>query len=217
MKLNFIYSEKKDVWCLLNKGRNSNNNPNPTESFLKLTEKYGTNPSEDDVKHFIKEYLEELKIDKDEFIDKIRNQFKEVSEKFISIAEKVFEVNSKKYNLTVYPTINNRCPYSIEDNLFFISFVGESQIRTIFHELWHFYTWYRFDDEWIDKIGPQKYNHIKESLTVLINIECNDLLPEGIEDKGYIKHQELRERIKEWWLNNRDIDYVWHKSVEFLG
>lgn len=31
-----------------------------------------------------------------------------------------------------------------------------------------------------------KYNKIKEALTVLLNIECKDLLPEGVTDNDYV-------------------------------
>ncbi len=216
MNLNFKYSEKEDVWCLLNKGKTSNNNPNPTESYLKLIEKLGEDPNKEDVKLFIKRYLKELNIEKGPFIKKIESEFDKVSKEFIKIAEKIFGVNLDK-GLDVYFTVNNRCPYSIKENLFFVSFLGKSPLKTIFHELWHFYTWYKFDDKYLEIVGPQKYNDIKESLTVLINLECRNILPNGVEDEGYTQHQELRSKIKEWWNENKDIEYVWKKSVEFLN
>ena len=64
------------------------------------------------------------------------------------------------------------------------------------HELWHFYIWYKFGAEWTEKLGNQKYEDLKEALTVLLNAECNDLFPYGKEDAGYAQHKELREEIK---------------------
>lgn len=85
------------------------------------------------------------------------------------------------------------------------------------HELWHFYTWYSFGINEESKIGAEKYNDIKEALTVLLNIECAHLWPEGVEDKGYPQHQELRGEIVKWWQENPDIKDVWAKAVDFVN
>ena len=84
------------------------------------------------------------------------------------------------------------------------------------HELWHFYTWYKFGESEQERIGAKKYNNVKESLTVLLNIECKDLLPEGIEDTGYPQHQKLREEIKILWEEKPDIDFVWESITRQL-
>jgi hypothetical protein len=39
------------------------------------------------------------------------------------------------------------------------------------HELWHFYTWYGLGVDQEERLGKEKYNDLKEALTVLINIE----------------------------------------------
>lgn len=83
------------------------------------------------------------------------------------------------------------------------------------HELWHFYTWSKFGDNEEQKIGVRKYNDMKEALTVLLNIECKHLLPEGVLDMGYPQHQELRNRISELWKKNPDILYVWTEALKF--
>jgi hypothetical protein len=80
------------------------------------------------------------------------------------------------------------------------------------HELWHFYTWEKFGPDEPTRLGAEKYNDLKESLTVLLNIECQHLLPEGDMDKGYPQHQDLRLRIMELWKQNPDIEYVWKKA-----
>lgn len=76
------------------------------------------------------------------------------------------------------------------------------------HELWHFYTWYKFGFEWEEKLGKEKYNNLKESLTVLLNVECVNLLKEKVYDNGYPQHQELRKNILKIWNKNKDIDYL---------
>ncbi len=81
------------------------------------------------------------------------------------------------------------------------------------HELWHFYTWYRFG-LYEEKIGKQRYNDIKEALTVLLNVECKDLLPEDKQDNGYEQHKELREQILQIWSRDKNIENLWKKIVE---
>ena len=77
------------------------------------------------------------------------------------------------------------------------------------HELWHFYTWYGLGTDQERKLGRQKYNDLKESLTVLLNVECNDLMPAGIQDNGYPQHQELRAMILDFWAHEKSIIKLW--------
>src|SRR3989344_4796487 len=74
------------------------------------------------------------------------------------------------------------------------------------HELWHFYTWYKFGES--ERINPKKYNDFKEALAVLLNIECPDLMGEAV-DGGYPQHAYLRTEIIEEWKKSKDINKVW--------
>ena len=78
------------------------------------------------------------------------------------------------------------------------------------HELWHFYTLYGLGTDQEEKIGKQKYNDLKESLTVLLNVECKNLLPEGVVDMGYTQHQDLRKKILEYWEKDKNIKNLWN-------
>ena len=77
------------------------------------------------------------------------------------------------------------------------------------HELWHFYTWYGLGVGQEEKLGKQKYNDLKESLTVLLNKECADLFPIDFTDKGYPQHKELREKILKFWSNDKNVFNLW--------
>ena len=78
------------------------------------------------------------------------------------------------------------------------------------HELWHFYTWYSLGINQVEKLGKEKYNDLKEALTVLLNVEFRDLLPEGIIDAGYPQHKELRDKILKFWEKDRNIINLWN-------
>lgn len=213
MKLRFEYSKEKDVWCLLNKGKSSINSPMATKTYEKLVEFAGENPDEIRTSEFIDIYLKENNLDISDFIENTEKDFQEISDEFIKRAEDIFSLTLER-DIKVFVTINNRCPYNIKENWFFISVSKENPLSTIMHELWHFYTWEKFGQEYLNKIGSEKYNIIKESLTVILNLEFSDLLPE--KDFGYPNHQELREKISIWWQENKNIDYVFTSSLKFL-
>lgn len=208
MKLAFTYDRQKDIWCLLNKGKSSNNSSSPTKVYERLVTAVDENPTPEQASEFIDRYLAENNINLHEHIRELENSWSSIESEFHARAERIFGTTIPT-DITVYLTINNRCPYDIENNSFFVSLSNESPTRTIMHELWHFYTWYGLGAGELEKLGNEKYNDLKESLTVLLNIECKDLLPEGVEDTGYPQHAEPRKRIVELWSEEKDVRKVW--------
>lgn len=215
MKVNFIYDKGKDVWCLLNKGKSSNNSQNPTKQYELLVEKYGENPTPEDAALFVNQYIEENKIDVSGRINFLEQEWQSISQAFQARAEAIFGISITK-DIDAYLTINSRCPYSIHDNFFYVSIQSNQSRRTLMHELWHFYTWYGLGEDQEGRLGKQKYNDLKESLTVLLNIECKDLLPEGVLDMGYPQHSEIRQRVVEHWHKDKNIHNLWNHLINFL-
>lgn len=208
MRVVFEYSREKDVWCLRNYGKTSMNSTFSTKMYELLIEERGGVPSNEDTSIFIDGYLAKNDIDIDVYKNKYQSDWDSIADEYKKIAEGIFKVNITN-TVTAYLTINNRSPYSIESNLFFVKVPSESVRKTVMHELWHFYTWHKFGITWEEKIGKEKYNEIKEALTVLLNVECKDLLLEGVFDMGYPQHQELRTKILELWSRERDIEKLW--------
>jgi len=213
MNLSFEYNKEKDIWCLLEKGKSSINSAQPTKTYEKLIAFTGENPDEVKTSEFIDIYLKENNLDILNFIENTEKDFKKISSEFIKRAEDIFGLNLEK-EIKVFVTINERCPYNTKENWFFISVSKENPVSTIMHELWHFYTWEKFGEEYLNKIGGEKYNVIKESLTVILNLEFSDLLPE--KDFGYPNHQELRKKISLLWQESKNMDYVFTNSLKFL-
>ncbi len=210
MEVIFDYSKDKDVWCLLNKGKSSNNNPNPTKVYELLTAKCGESPAEENTSSFIDTYLAENAVSIEAYIAKYTKEWSLVSDEYHKRAEAVFG-SVLPQDVTAYLTINNRNPYSISDNLFYVTVPRDTVRKTVMHELWHFYTWYGLGTDQEEILGKQKYNDLKEALTVLLNVECADLLPEGISDEGYPQHQELRKSILDMWGTEKDIKVIWNR------
>lgn len=208
MKINFQYNKERDVWCLLNKGKSSNNSQNPTGQYKQLVQAYGENPTEESASLFVDKYIEDNKLVIDEYIKQYQTEWDLVAGEYHKRAEAIFGV-SLSANVDVYLTINSRCPYHIKENSFYVAFPRKSANSTVMHELWHFYTWYGCGTDQEQVLGKQKYNDIKESLTVLLNVECKDLFPENIFDAGYPQHKEMREKILEYWAKDRNIINLW--------
>lgn len=208
MNIHFNYNREKDIWCLLNKGKSSNNSQTATKVYEELVAAEGTDPIPEATSKFIDTYIVNKSIDISSLITKFEDDWSVVADKYHQCAERVFGKNLLQ-DVTVHLTVNTRCPYSIENNYFFISMFNTSVRKTMMHELWHFYTWQKFGTHYESRLGKQKYNDIKEALTVLLNVECAELLPEGVTDVGYPQHKELREKITEVWKDTKDIEKVW--------
>lgn len=208
--IKFTYSKEKDIWCLLNKGKKSSNSPHATKVYQLLEEQCGENPTTEATSKFIDDYLAENNVSLEEYIQKYLADWSLVSEEYHRRARAIFDVTLPS-NVTAYLTVNNRNPYSISDNLFYVSVPRDSIRKTIMHELWHFYTWYGLGTGQEEMLGKQKYNDIKESLTVLLNEECSDLLPKGVSDDGYLQHQELRNEIITLWREQKDVAKIWNE------
>lgn len=212
MKIQFEYNRDRDVWCLLNKGKSSNNSPLPTKVYEELIDFAGENLNKENTSAFIDQYINKNSFNIEKSIQDCEKDSLMFLENYKKIAESLFKVSLDK-DVTAYLTVNTRCPYSVEENWFYISVSNVVPRMTIMHELWHFYTWYKFGS-YEEKIGKQRYNDAKEALTVLINVECKDLLPEGKEDRGYVQHKELRDKILQLWSENKDIEKLWDNIVD---
>ncbi len=214
MKVIFKYNLQKDVWCLLNKGKSSNNSQQATKVYQQLVNEYGENPTEESATFFVQKYLSNNAIDVEECASKYQKDWDITADDYHKRAEQVFGVTLPT-DVTGYLTVNNRCPYNIAENWFFVAVPTASARKTTMHELWHFYTWQKFGADWEEKLGKQKYNDIKESLTVLLNVECRDLLPEGVTDNGYPQHKELREKILKTWSEIKNMEKLWNTAAEY--
>lgn len=203
MNINFIYDEEKDIECLLTKGPGSMNSPgNETRVYKELLLSVPDLNNRESVRKFVRDYIRSQGLDIDKNLQHVENSWNAIRENYHKRAEEIFGVTLPS-SIEVYLTITGRYPYSIEKNYFYVSAIKQDANSTIMHELWHFYTWYAFKDHAVS-VDPQRYNDFKESLTVLLNIECKDLM-NGLLDKGYPQHQELRAQIVEAWTQQRNI------------
>ncbi len=188
-KVNFAYEIEKDVDNFL-KGLRSVNNPNPTKLHEEFFEKHGEESDRSLVKLFLEEKTKTDGLDFEAKIKTIETEWRPLEAEFFSRCEKMFEMFLPTL-VTGYLSLNSRCTYNWKDNYFFISFHSKNSTLTVMHELLHFYTHRKFEDLIPDR---QKFNEIKEALTVLLNLDFKDLMGEQV-DEGYEQHQDLRQKI----------------------
>lgn len=89
----------------------------------------------------------------------------------------------------------------------------------IIHELLHiiFYQQISLDknlQKKLDTILSEKdINRLKEVITVLINVEFNDLIE--VPDTGYTEHQEVRKKALKIWRKRKNFsDFIWQVALE---
>ena len=120
MSVKFTYDKSKDIWCLLNKGKSSNNSQSPTKQYWQLVAEFGENPTEQNAADFVDKYIAENKIDIPDRTTDFQKDWEKVSEEFQKRAESIFEATLLS-GVVAYLTINSRCPYSVQDNFFYVS------------------------------------------------------------------------------------------------
>lgn len=108
--------------------------------------------------------------------------------------------------ITIYLTSLPLCPYSYKDKYLYVYLnkSPEKQAKIILHELNHF-MFYFYHPELKEKLGHEKYELLKESLSYFSNPE----------QKGKPNEKELREfySSKEW----KNLDDAIKSGVDFLS
>ena len=208
MKINFLYDEDKDIDCLLSKGAGSMNSPKEqTKTYQALLAHTQDLNDREKVREFVQSFRpKNIK----ENLLQLQENWNTISGEFEKRAENVFGIEISD-TINVYLTITDRYPYNFSGKYFYTPANKTNANAICMHELWHFYTWYKFG-HYNDSIGLGKYNEINEALTVLLNIECVDLMA-GEVDKGYPQHQELRAKILEIWTKTKNIEEVWKSAL----
>jgi hypothetical protein len=89
-------------------------------------------------------------------------------------------------------------------------------IHTAMHEIMHIYFLKYFADEYKNRfqLNNDQIYIIKESLTVLLNLEFNDI--RLISDRGHFGHEALREKIKNDWLKYKDFKKVLNETCLYI-
>ncbi len=201
-KLSIRYDLEKDIENFI-KGKNSIN----SQITTKLQEKYesinDSDYSEDKVRLFLESNSRDINFE--QISIKIKDQWNLIENEFLSRCEEIFDIRLES-EVIGYLSQNQKCTYNWRENYFFIYCNSLNPLKTIMHELLHFYTHRKYDSLGIDS---KKFNDIKESLTVLLNVDFSDLM-NGEEDRGYDQHQQMRIEILQMRKEGHTIDQIFN-------
>jgi len=154
-------------------------------------------------------YIESFRKVMQELWDKIEVQF---FDRMNSLMKKEY-----KKEIISYITTLGICPYNPKEPSFMVSLFYPIQIAlsTCGHEIMHLYFHEFYWDDVEKKLGSKKTGDLKEALTVLLNIEFIDLWL--TKDSGYDEHKSLREFISKTWKEEKDIEMLLNKCIDFLS
>lgn len=110
--------------------------------------------------------------------------------------------------IIAYITIGTICPYDPEENWFMVSLFSNlvNSLVVCGHEILHLHFHKYYFEELAKRVGNKKAHDIKESFSVLLNLEFKDLLL-GF-DEGYEEHKEIRKKIVEEWKSGKNIEEI---------
>ncbi len=151
---------------------------------------YGEDVNEVKVKEFLQSKINDFSTNFEKKSKDFETLWAPLEKSFFAKCEELFDIKIP-VPITGYITLNERCGYNWEKSYFFVSYFSKQPTATIMHELLHFYTHRKFENDFTDK---RSFNEIKEALTVLLNTEFKELMGEFV-DLGYEQHQDLRKEI----------------------
>lgn len=228
IKVNFDYNLKKDAWSwvLIAKNRDMwglnwrNQIAQIPDELLEKIEKL----SFSDAQKIVEDYIE--KNPKKEYKNRVMYSEMQALEKSWRVVEKrYFEILSRitqksifKNKFSCYFTTGFVCPYNEKGNWFMVSMWHSVpfSITTICHEIMHLQFLYYYKN-YLKKRGlnNDQIEDIKESLTFLLNEQEFDIIILS-QDNGYPKHETLRKKLKNIWLENKDFQNLLDETIHII-
>ena len=150
------------------------------------------------------------------FVKSVQEAWNKINDEFFKRLERIMKKSICSKNFTGYVTTIIRCPYDYKKKSFMISFFRDLPhvLSTTGHEIMHIQFHNTYWPEIEKQIGKEKTADLKETLTILLNLEFKDLW--FVEDTGYEPHKQLRKFIEEQWEKEKDFDVLLEKSVKYL-
>ncbi len=149
------------------------------------------------------------------YLECIEKSWEKIEDEYFKRLKKLTNKDAPE-EIAAYLTTVGKCPYDPQENSFMICFYSNlvQSMRSIGHEILHLHFHKNYFDYTEKIIGKSKTHDLKESLTVLLNLEFKDLW--FAEDAGYEAHKELRKFIEAEWKKSHDFDRLLEKSIDFI-
>jgi len=156
-----------------------------------------------------------------------RKEINEITELYVKQVQEMWNLIEEKYIKKMNNIFKNKFPYDIIYGVVSSTPFGYgyefkepkpwfacpndktiTAVNVAMHEIMHAYFNKYLAKDLFEKyhLSEEQIFEFKESLTVLLNVECGDF--RLYEDKGHFGHEKMRKKIKEEWNKSHDIDRV---------
>jgi len=218
-KVIFTFDKEKDlhnIWETCNFKSNWSNNfkRGLPSKVLELCEDKRFQECEKELKdYFLKIHKSELIVI---FIKSVQEAWNKINDEFFKRLKKIMKKPICSDKFIGYLTTAGRCPYDFQEYSFMFSlfYPLPNAILTTAHEIMHVQFHNTYWKKIEKQIGKEKTADLKEALTVLLNIEFQDLW--FAEDQGYEPHKELRKFIEKEWKKEKDFDVLMKKCTRWI-
>jgi hypothetical protein len=214
VNLTFSYSPQAEV-VPLKKSRGGTFNPTTLPFAEEALERGIDFDDEAQTIPFITERLQRLGLKPDAFITELTKTWEPIAKNVEERLTQLFPTDLDLGSIIVYVTQSQRCPYNVQQNLFYVSMVRIGSITTLLHELLHFYTHKLYEQRFFE-INRADFGDFKEALTIILNLTFSDILDQ--EDMGYPQHAQLRNEIAEQWGKTPSITAIteWYLTTHHV-
>ena len=146
----------------------------------------------------------------------VNHSWKKIEKEYFRRMDIIMSHKLPNIKIKGYLTTISKCPYDPDKKEFMFNMFSSIPgiLKIAGHEIMHLY-FHQFYWKPVEKeIGYDKTADLKESLTVLLNLEFKDLW--FVKDEGYPKHHELRKFIEEEWKKDKNMNNLIKKCVNYL-
>jgi len=217
-KVEFIFDKEKDIWNYWSTANGSSKWHDFSKDMPKDIYELIKDRKYEDVKKIIKEKISYIQNKEmiGVFIKALETSWENIEKEYFKRLEKITKKKIYTDKFTAFITTTGRCPYDDKKNWFMVSLFYSlpMSLSTCGHEIMHLQFHHYFWKDVEKEIGYEKTSDLKEALTVLLNLEFEDLWL--MRDKGYDSHQELRKFISEEWKKEKDFDKLLKKCIGHL-
>lgn len=153
----------------------------------------------------------------------LEEKVKELQGGFDNIQQKLFETMEKltankiyRNDFNCFITTFPRFFYDYKNGYVWISYRRklDYQLSIFLHELLHFQFFAYYGKKVWDILGPEKYQHLKEAMTIILDDECQDITM--VKDEGYEIHNNLRIELLKIWRAIRNFNLFIDQSIDFM-
>lgn len=217
-KVNFIFDKEKDVNNIWKTASSKSYGYDFSSKMPSVLVEFCKNHSYKESKPFIEKFFSSIyssKIPEVSLIS-VNKSWNLIEKEYFKRLERITgkKLSAKKIN--GYMTIAPRCPYNPEDNSFMFNFFSNipNILSTAGHEILHLHFHEHYFKKVEKQLGHDKTQDLKEALTVLLNLEFQDLW--FINDNGYDSHKSLREFIKIEWQKDKNFDNLLNNCIDYM-